>query len=342
MEDTDRAAVQDWFFASDRAIVVATIAFGMGIDKANIRYVYHYNLPKSLENYSQEIGRAGRDGEPSICEMFVCLEDLNTLENFVYGDTPSLAAVQSLVSDVFSQGEELELSLYDLSNRHDIRHLVLRTLLTYLELDGYLLEGTPFYSQYRFKPLVSSAEILARFEGERREFLRKLLAQAQKAKIWFSIDLDQAAQATGFAARAGRAGLGLPGRTAAAGTAGRGRPQPLSASAPAGGLGTAGRRSAPADAGPRETRDRAAESGRGTDAAQRLPGLASGGPFRRAVAQAVRSLLVVPQRPQTGAIAAAGSQPDRRCPMARGGAGAQRETRKPWPSRAPLPASCAA
>ena len=197
MEDADRAAVQDWFFGSSRAIVVATIAFGMGIDKADIRYVYHYNLPKSLENYSQEIGRSGRDGEPSICEMFVCLEDLNTLENFVYGDTPSLASVRSLMTEVFSQGSELELSLYDLSNRHDIRPLVLRTLLTYLELDGYLVEGTPFYSQYRFKPLVSSAEILARFDGERREFLRKVLAQSQKAKIWFHIDLDRAAHATG-------------------------------------------------------------------------------------------------------------------------------------------------
>jgi ATP-dependent DNA helicase RecQ len=197
MEDVDRAAVQDWFFASDRAIVVATIAFGMGIDKANIRYVYHYNLPKSLENYSQEIGRSGRDGAPSVCEAFICLEDLNTLENFIYGDTPSPASVHSLVSEIFRQGDELELSLFDLSSRHDIRPLVLRTLLTYLELDGYLLEGTPFYSQYRFKPLVSSAEILARFEGERREFLRKVLGQAQKAKIWFSIDLDGAAHATG-------------------------------------------------------------------------------------------------------------------------------------------------
>jgi ATP-dependent DNA helicase RecQ len=102
-----------------------------------------------------------------------------------------------LVSEIFRQGDELELSLYDLSSRHDLRPLVLRTLLTYLELDGYLREGTPFYSQYRFKPLASSADILARFEGERRDFLRKLLSQAQKAKIWFNIDLGRAAQATG-------------------------------------------------------------------------------------------------------------------------------------------------
>jgi ATP-dependent DNA helicase RecQ len=193
MKPEERMQAQEWFMQSDTAIVVATIAFGMGVDKSNIRYVYHYNPPKSLENYAQEIGRAGRDGKSSRCHMLLCADDLNTLENFIYGDTPTQEAIASLIQDLFNREEQFDISLYSLSGRHNIRLLVLRTLITYLELEGYLQGGTPFYSEYKFKPLKSSAEILQQFEGDRRDFLARLFKQARKAKTWFDLDLEQTA-----------------------------------------------------------------------------------------------------------------------------------------------------
>ena len=127
LANEERAAVQDWFMASPDAVVVATIAFGMGIDKANIRYVYHFNLPKSLENYSQEIGRAGRDGEPAVCEMLACGADVTVLENFTYGDTPDAGAVGSLVDAVLAHDGEFDVYNYDHYTRHDMRPLLVTT-----------------------------------------------------------------------------------------------------------------------------------------------------------------------------------------------------------------------
>ena len=197
MEGDDRAAVQDWFFASDAAIVVATIAFGMGIDKPDIRYVYHFNLPKSLEGYAQEIGRAGRDGAAAVCEMLVCEDDLNTLENFAYGDTPSGAAIERLLDELFELGENFDVSLHQLSASCDIRLLVVRTLLTYLELDGYLEGGTPVYSVYQFQPQMSSKEILSEFEGEYRHFLESVFRRSKKGRTWFTVDVDEVARDLG-------------------------------------------------------------------------------------------------------------------------------------------------
>ena len=74
---SQRKKVQKKFMAGELRIVVATVAFGMGLDKADVRAVIHYNMPKSFESYVQEIGRAGRDGLPSHCHVFIDSEVCN-------------------------------------------------------------------------------------------------------------------------------------------------------------------------------------------------------------------------------------------------------------------------
>ncbi len=197
MKSDVRDEVQEWFMASEAGIVVATIAFGMGIDKADIRAVLHYNLPKALENYAQEIGRAGRDGEPSTCELFACREDVVTLQNFSFGDTPTPEAVRGMVRELLSQGERFDVSRYQLSRDHDIRSLVVATLLTYLELEGVLAATSPFYASYKFKPHRASREILADQSPEQAAFLGRVLSASKKARTWFTLDIEEAAAKSG-------------------------------------------------------------------------------------------------------------------------------------------------
>ncbi len=185
MEAEARSRVQEWWKASNENVVVATIAFGMGIDKADVRYVYHYNLPKSLESYSQEIGRAGRDGAPSIVELLACPDDVAALENFAYGDTPTGSALTGLLTELMAAGPSFDVALTELSSRHDIRPLVLRTALTYLELAGVIAQGTPFYAGYEARPLVPLETIAGAFQGERASFIERLFGAAKRGRIWY-------------------------------------------------------------------------------------------------------------------------------------------------------------
>jgi len=127
--------------------------------------------------------------------VLACADDAIVLENFTYGDTPTPESIGALLAHVLPAGEpagsEFDVSPYDLSGEHDVRSLVIETLFTYLELDGVLQSTGPFYSQYKFRPARSSAEILSKFDPQRQQFLKRVLSHARKGKTWFSIDLDE-------------------------------------------------------------------------------------------------------------------------------------------------------
>jgi ATP-dependent DNA helicase RecQ len=193
LRDEYRAEVQDQFMRGKIDVVVATIAFGMGIDKADIRRVYHYNLPKSLENYVQEIGRSGRDGEESFCELLVCLDDRIVLENFIYGDTPTANAVRGMLDCLLRQGKEFDVSHYELSSIYDIRPMVVATIMTYLEMKGVIMATAPFYNVYRIEFLRDEDAVLAGYDGRRRSLLKEIFAAGQRGRRWLTLSTAEIA-----------------------------------------------------------------------------------------------------------------------------------------------------
>jgi len=191
MDGENREQIQNKFMDGSLSCIVATIAFGMGIDKKDIRRIIHYDLPKSIENYSQEIGRSGRDGDPSLCEVLANRDNIHILENFIYGDTPEKPSILQLLQIIKeNDGFIWEIKVQALSNIVNIRFLPLKTLLVYLAMEKIIRPKMTYFAEYAFKYMVKPAEIINRFEGERKQFIATVQDHCKIRKVWTTVEIQ--------------------------------------------------------------------------------------------------------------------------------------------------------
>jgi ATP-dependent DNA helicase RecQ len=140
LDEAKRTRMQDYFMAGDLDAIVATNAFGMGVDKSDIRFVTHYNLPGSIEAYYQEVGRAGRDGLPSLCTLLFNYIDTRTHEFFIEGSYPPRRVIEEVYACLLGMGlETIYLSASALTARVGTKNeIAINSALIYLEKAGHI------------------------------------------------------------------------------------------------------------------------------------------------------------------------------------------------------------
>eukprot|EP00903_Cladosiphon_okamuranus_P013126 g12242.t1 len=206
----EREETQEWFMDAPEGaspVIVGTIAFGMGLDKKDVRRVFHFNLPKSPEDLAQQVGRAGRDGERATCTTLVSAADVPLLRAMIYGGTPSEAAVRGLLRAMFAGGDdEADFNFYDLSQVLDTKDLVLKTLVAHLQIRGLARELTSYFETADVQLLDAGNAILDNGTKEAigdlpRESLALLgmvdtaLKKKRKNAKWATLRVDETAEA---------------------------------------------------------------------------------------------------------------------------------------------------
>ena len=186
LSDAARAQAQDRFMSESDPVVVATNAFGMGVDRKDIRFIVHWDVPGSVEAYYQEVGRAGRDGGAAWCELLFNYADVRTQRFFLEGATPSAADVQAVRAALARLCDDgsAELTEAALAVAAGLKNeMGVRAALAVLERAGYVVRSTApaghgaGYTltgddcEERMKPLLAELATKRRLDEERLEAL---------------------------------------------------------------------------------------------------------------------------------------------------------------------------
>ena len=160
MDEQERTRAQDDFMSGRSQMIVATNAFGMGIDKPDIRFVAHYQMPGSIEAYYQEIGRAGRDRLPSTCTLFFNYADKRTQDYFIEGSYPPPETIARVYESLVATNQKrIELSVSEISSRAGIRNeMSVQSSLIILEKAGHIERGASGENRALIRLLVKPHE----------------------------------------------------------------------------------------------------------------------------------------------------------------------------------------